>query len=184
MKQELLRHHLRWLFFGGALRSRLNRLVRCEDARRDAALRAAEIATTPSALDKLAARKRPVGSLHLARATVLAFLEYLKKKRRQLRTESLVVFDPKKGDWVEREVSARPALPTREAMERDEVLAGLVECILKLPDVDREVAIRRYYMDQENKVIAAEMGMTENTVAQRLHRLRLKLAKCLGRDPG
>lgn len=61
----------------------------------------------------------------------------------------------------------------------DDQVQALQQCLPKLPDRQRQVVRRRYESGESVRSIASSLGMTENALAQLLHRARLTLAACV-----
>ncbi len=62
---------------------------------------------------------------------------------------------------------------------REETRRELLEAINALPDCDRKIIIRKFYLRQPSRLIAEEMGLTVSNVDVRTHRAIEKLRKRL-----
>jgi RNA polymerase sigma-70 factor, ECF subfamily len=67
-----------------------------------------------------------------------------------------------------------------ETSRRQHQLAALDDCIAKLPQERRELALTAYAM----KALAAQMGRTEGSLYQLLARIRQELLRCVERTLG
>jgi RNA polymerase sigma-70 factor (ECF subfamily) len=75
-------------------------------------------------------------------------------------------------------------LPSREGDVADaliarELLAELNNAVAGLPEPDREIISRRYFMDEKPAVIAVKTGIAVTDVKNRLYQTKLKLRKIL-----
>lgn len=61
----------------------------------------------------------------------------------------------------------------------EERRAELVRCLDKLAPDDRELLTRRYFEDQPLAALAAERGINQNALAQKLFRLRAMVLRCI-----
>jgi RNA polymerase sigma-70 factor (ECF subfamily) len=66
-----------------------------------------------------------------------------------------------------------------QAVDFDERLTTLSECIEQLPEGGRRLLRRRYMEGLSVKLIAEELGHTANRVSVRLHRIRTTLMECI-----
>ena len=60
----------------------------------------------------------------------------------------------------------------------------LMDCMEDMPPTYREVVVRHHFVGQSVAEIAADIGISETNVKQRLHRGRLWLRACLSRKAG
>ncbi len=62
-----------------------------------------------------------------------------------------------------------------------EMRRELVEAVNSLGEPDREIIVRRFYLDQPSRSVAEALGMTVSAVDTRLHRAVSKLRDMLNR---
>lgn len=55
----------------------------------------------------------------------------------------------------------------------------LLQCLDKLAPADRELLMRRYFEDRPLAALAAERGINQNALAQKLFRLRAMVLRCI-----
>ena len=55
----------------------------------------------------------------------------------------------------------------------------LLQCLDKLAPADRELLMRRYFEDRPLAALAAERGVNQNALAQKLFRLRAMVLRCI-----
>ena len=70
----------------------------------------------------------------------------------------------------------------RRAEALEDRLAALQNCLAKLPDVDRNLVLWRYYEDCGIDEIAAKTSRSTEAVYQVLCRIRQKLSECINRQ--
>lgn len=73
---------------------------------------------------------------------------------------------------------------TQEAFLRAEDEQVLSAAVDALPEPEREILVRRYYLDQKPRDIAQIMGMPTKAVENRLYRAKQKLRKQLEKNGG
>ena len=61
----------------------------------------------------------------------------------------------------------------------EERRAELLRCLDKLAHADRELLMRRYFEDRPLAALAAERGINQNALAQKLFRLRAMVLRCI-----
>jgi RNA polymerase sigma factor (sigma-70 family) len=66
-------------------------------------------------------------------------------------------------------------------MEVDDMAASVRTCVEALPENQRDVVERHYFLGQSLVSIAVALGLTEEAVFKRVSRARGLVAKCLGR---
>jgi RNA polymerase sigma-70 factor, ECF subfamily len=71
-----------------------------------------------------------------------------------------------------------------ETSRRQHQLAALDDCIAKLPQERRELALTAYAAGASMKSLAAQMGRTEGSLYQLLARIRQELLRCVERTLG
>jgi RNA polymerase sigma factor (sigma-70 family) len=69
-------------------------------------------------------------------------------------------------------------------LERDELAELLDRALSLLPDETRRLLIERYIEESSRSAIAGRLGVSEGTVAMRIHRGRLALRRVLTREMG
>lgn len=104
----------------------------------------------------------------IARYVVLA-------RRRQLRKDGHIVFDPDLVDRLADEWQAEPDVHLRK-------LAALEHCLEKLSDVDLTLVQARYTGHGKIKNLAKELDCSANSLSLRLSRLRAALKQCVRRE--
>ena len=71
-----------------------------------------------------------------------------------------------------------------ETSRRQHQLVALDDCIAKLPQERRELALTAYAAGASMKALAAQMGRTEGSLYQLLARIRQELLRCVERTLG
>lgn len=104
----------------------------------------------------------------IARYVVLA-------RRRQLRKDGHVAFDPDLVDRLADEWQAQPD-------EHLQKLAALEHCLDKLDDGDLSLVQARYTGHGKIKELARELDCSANSLSLRLSRLRAALKQCVRRE--
>lgn len=66
-------------------------------------------------------------------------------------------------------------------METEDMAASVRSCVEALPEGQRDVVERHYFLGQSLVSIAVALGLTEEAVFKRVSRARGLVAKCLGR---
>lgn len=87
------------------------------------------------------------------------------------------------GEPIEFELVDRNENVERAA-EQKEMLLHLLTCINKLPETHKKIILLRGFEQQTVEEVANELGISHENVRVRLHRARMKLAKCLRRFRG
>ena len=84
--------------------------------------------------------------------------------------------------WFSDEMMARIAEVRAEKSEwLERALAALGTCMDDLAPLDRELLVLCYEGRQSIRRVSEDLGRTENSVYQRLHRIRAKLLDCIER---
>ena len=105
-------------------------------------------------------------------AAMIARYEILMARRRHAR-ERLV---------LDEDIIAKLAEEGAEEMSmRDQQLAALDDCIAKLPDERRRLALAAYAPGASMKELASQLGRTEGSLYQLLARIRQELLRCVER---
>ena len=104
----------------------------------------------------------------IARYVVLA-------RRRQLRKDGQLVFDPELVDRLADEWQAQPDHHSRK-------LAALEHCLEKLSDADQTLVQARYSGHGKMQELAKGLECSANSLSRRLSRLRAALKQCVRRE--
>ncbi|AKC82288.1 hypothetical protein IMCC26134_04995 [Verrucomicrobia bacterium IMCC26134] len=103
---------------------------------------------------------------------VIARFEILKYRRTKAR-DRLVLDD---------ELLATIAEEGEEELDmRAREIQNLQSCLKKLPEKHRQLVIQAYSPGQSKKILATQVGKTQEAMYQLLSRLRLALMNCIGR---
>lgn len=112
----------------------------------------------------------------LTRITINVCLDFLRKKKNNLETESVETYEESGG--VERWTDIEEVDPLLR-LEREELRRRIHIALDKLSDTHRAVLVMHEYEEMEYRKIAEAMGCSIGTVMSRLYYARKKMASLL-----
>lgn len=118
--------------------------------------------------------------IDLEKGTIKSYLALIAKRRaidiyrKKIKESNEVSLDQFDHTWLLSDENIEEDLIKEE--EKDKVLSA----IYSLEDLDRQIVIRKYYLNQKSKEIGSALGLKENTINKRASRALVKLKETLG----
>lgn len=117
-------------------------------------------------------------SVDLSRGTVKGYLCAIARNKALSLRKSLLRTDPLPEGWDSPDERA----DTEERILLAERRSAVLQAVLRLEPVDREIIVRKYFYRQSSAETARHVGMTVSAVDTRTHRALKKLRQILGEE--